>query len=285
MNSDYRSLAEVTILTNAATSGHEIQKENDESFMIRYANKKVYFMNRQLQIIEGPYNNVKGVYLGMDVFADLPDFGNGMGVIVLRLSYLRNGVEKDSILGGDYHQFRIERISDDFFLIYFKKSPGYIKCTPFRIDGTKYASEIILEQVTGAYDRILAGQNNGTLMITYTRQNETSFDIYGKSFLLGSIMDADIDGREMPENYFLYQNYPNPFNPETKISYSLPRPGMVELKVYDALGRLAGVIEQGEKPAGSYTVTFDGSKLASGIYFCEMRAGEYRRVIKMILLR
>ncbi|MCC6550312.1 MAG: T9SS type A sorting domain-containing protein, partial [Ignavibacteriaceae bacterium] len=124
-----------------------------------------------------------------------------------------------------------------------------------------------------------------SLGLTWADHSGVTYDIYGRIFSLTSITSADDESADAPSEYILQQNYPNPFNPETKITYSLAQSGIVELKVYDALGRLAGVIVSGEKLAGTHTVTFDGTKLASGIYFCEMKAGDYRSVIKMILLR
>jgi hypothetical protein len=65
----------------------------------------------------------------------------------------------------------------------------------------------------------------------------------------------------------LYQNFPNPFNPSTLISYQLKAISDVTLKVYDMLGREVVTLVNGTKEAGSYTATFHGDKLSSGVYF------------------
>ncbi len=86
--------------------------------------------------------------------------------------------------------------------------------------------------------------------------------------------------------YRLNQNYPNPFNPQTMISYILPRSSTVTLRVYDVLGREVAVLLQGEKkPAGSYQVVFDASKLSSGIYFYKLQTDDFVDTKKMSLVK
>ena len=64
--------------------------------------------------------------------------------------------------------------------------------------------------------------------------------------------------------------YPNPFNPTTQIQYQLPANARVTLKIFDVLGREVAVLVDGMKSAGSYTANFDGSRLASGMYFARL---------------
>jgi hypothetical protein len=97
-----------------------------------------------------------------------------------------------------------------------------------------------------------------------------------------------------PSSYSLSQNYPNPFNPNTKIRFEIPSYGFpiktfgndkVVLKIYDVLGKeIATLVNEALQP-GSYEVTYDGSNLASGIYFYRLTAGEYVTTKKMILLK
>lgn len=89
----------------------------------------------------------------------------------------------------------------------------------------------------------------------------------------------------IPKEFSLSQNYPNPFNPSTTIEFTLPKSEYVELKVYNILGKEISTLVSEKLNQGSHTYTFDGSNLASGIYYCQLTAGEYREVKKMILLR
>ncbi len=86
-------------------------------------------------------------------------------------------------------------------------------------------------------------------------------------------------------NYLLDQNYPNPFNPSTSIQYAVSSWQFVSLKVYDVLGNEVVTLVNEEKPAGNYEVEFNGEGLTSGIYFYQLRAGNFIETKKMVLLR
>ena len=110
-------------------------------------------------------------------------------------------------------------------------------------------------------------------------------DIYFKSEDINIAIDEPYNMPEIPNDFNLYSNYPNPFNPETKIKYEIPMNLYVKLNVYDIVGRHVKTLINNNTNAGSYEVTFDGSDLASGIYFYSLEAGEYKEVRKMILLK
>lgn len=89
----------------------------------------------------------------------------------------------------------------------------------------------------------------------------------------------------IPENYSLKQNYPNPFNPVTKINFSLPTGGNVNLSIYDSKGELVNVLINDIILAGEYESTFDASNLPSGVYFYKILANGYSDTKKMILVK
>jgi hypothetical protein len=88
----------------------------------------------------------------------------------------------------------------------------------------------------------------------------------------------------IPRAYQLNQNYPNPFNPSTTIRYGLPQKSQVTLKVYNTLGQLVTTLVNGEQGAGYHEVRFDGSNLASGVYFYRLQAGNFVQTKKLLLL-
>jgi N-acetylneuraminic acid mutarotase len=88
-----------------------------------------------------------------------------------------------------------------------------------------------------------------------------------------------------PRQYSLDQNYPNPFNPSTTIKYTVGSRQPVTLRVYDILCNEIATLINEEKPSGIYEVEFDGSKLTSGIYFYQLRAGNFVQTKKLILMK
>jgi hypothetical protein len=88
-----------------------------------------------------------------------------------------------------------------------------------------------------------------------------------------------------PEDFSLSQNYPNPFNPETVISFNLPEVSKVRLSVYNTLGELITTLADGEFSAGRHNLSFNGSSLASGIYFYRLETNQFSKTMKMILAK
>jgi PKD repeat protein len=92
-------------------------------------------------------------------------------------------------------------------------------------------------------------------------------------------------GTTVPGSYKLYNNYPNPFNPKTIINFDVPKEGNISLKIYNSIGEVVAVIAENNFKPGKYQVDFDGSNLASGIYFYSLQSGNFRQVNKMVLVK
>lgn len=91
---------------------------------------------------------------------------------------------------------------------------------------------------------------------------------------------------EIPAEYSLYQNYPNPFNPSTIIKFGLPEQTIVELTVFDILGRRVKTLVNNEvKQPGHYEIHFNASDLASGIYFYQLQTNKFTSTKKMMLVK
>ncbi|MCD6205427.1 MAG: T9SS type A sorting domain-containing protein [Candidatus Marinimicrobia bacterium] len=83
----------------------------------------------------------------------------------------------------------------------------------------------------------------------------------------------------------LAQNFPNPFNPTTNIQFEIPENSFVTLTVYDLMGQEVTKLVNDYRAAGSYSVTFDGAELSSGIYFYKLQAGNLSKTMKMVLAK
>ncbi|MDP4116982.1 MAG: T9SS type A sorting domain-containing protein, partial [Bacteroidota bacterium] len=109
--------------------------------------------------------------------------------------------------------------------------------------------------------------------------------------LMGSVLNwfYNITSVEnsLPGNmsYTLGQNYPNPFNPSTVISFSVPKAGLVTLKVYNLLGQEVATLVNSNLQANNYKVTFDAKNLTSGVYFYTIKAGDFSLSKKMIFIK
>ncbi len=137
-------------------------------------------------------------------------------------------------------------------------------------------------------------QGNGTSLTQHIYSFTDAIQSFGKySYRLKQV---DFDGTSIysdvikidvvsPGNFLLEQNYPNPFNPVTSIRYSIPAREFVTLKLYDVLSTEIKTLVSEEQDAGRYSINFDGSKLASGIYYYQLKAGNFTDVKKMCLVK
>jgi len=138
-----------------------------------------------------------------------------------------------------------------------------------------------------------AGSSSSGHDYTWVDRNVTNGTIYDYT-----LVEVDLNGSRTTlatqsvtphsaiiTEYALSPNYPNPFNPSTTFSYSLKDAGFVSLKVYDLSGRLVNELVNAEQGVGTYTVTFDGSNLPTGIYYYRLSVNGFSATQKMILMK
>jgi photosystem II stability/assembly factor-like uncharacterized protein len=101
----------------------------------------------------------------------------------------------------------------------------------------------------------------------------------------GVVSAVPPEGEALPQQYVLGQSYPNPFNPATTITFSLPQSGHITVKVYNVLGAEVATLVDGVVEAGNHAVTFDGSRLASGVYLYRLEAGRFSAVRRTLLVK
>lgn len=112
------------------------------------------------------------------------------------------------------------------------------------------------------------------------------------TFQSGNPTDANGDDNHytIPDRYSLSQNYPNPFNPSTTMAYSLPKRSHVTITIYNVLGQKVATLIDRDETAGSYSVDWNGiddsgHPVAAGVYLYRLRAGDYIKTEKMLLLK
>ncbi|TNE71978.1 T9SS type A sorting domain-containing protein, partial [bacterium] len=133
-------------------------------------------------------------------------------------------------------------------------------------DGDSKTVEFILPQSIGNVE----GFNAGSWSVYQLEKVTTKLD----------------DSNEEIISFELKQNFPNPFNPATTIGFSVPSTSLVSLRIYNSIGQLVEtLIQNASYSTGEYTVSFNASKLSSGVYFYELQTGAFKAVKAMTLIK
>jgi hypothetical protein len=142
----------------------------------------------------------------------------------------------------------------------------------------------------GAND--IAVDDSGNVYVTGRSNGSGSSDDYCtiKYVQTASEVKDETGDRDRPSEFDLSQNYPNPFNPSTKIEFTLAKSGFVTLQIYDILGRKVRTLVSEELSSGYKSVIWDGKNddgeaVASGVYFYQLKVGDFSEPKKMLLLK
>jgi mannosyl-glycoprotein endo-beta-N-acetylglucosaminidase len=162
-----------------------------------------------------------------------------------------------------------------------------------------------LDEGTGQTGEDLSYYSNDATLGTSANPDASDPTWVQANILILNVED-EINNNSVPTRFSLSQNYPNPFNPTTTIKFTIPtlpvrqagsplnpspyqgegnRERLITLKVYDVLGDEIATLVNEKKPPGSYEVKFDASNLSSGVYFYQIRAGDFIRTKKMLLIK
>jgi hypothetical protein len=140
---------------------------------------------------------------------------------------------------------------------------------------------------------------NGTTLLTWADKRLDANGVYAQNVnwdgSLGATVGVRLHQNESPLVFSLLQNYPNPFNPTTTILYKVDSRESIELRVFDMLGREVATLVNEVKQPGMYTVRWsatgrsasggDAGNLASGVYFCRLKAGPLSATRKLLLMK
>ena len=196
---------------------------------------------------------------------------------------------------------------NDWYGIYFNNgSSGYLQCCEIN------DSENMITVESGA-DVTMCDDNEVTLQPGFTVELGGEFYAYVDASLSGGLAqvasyskqnsyeivendentsedDAQTEQNKLPANYSLSPNYPNPFNPTTTFKYTLKEETKVTIKVYNILGKEIITLVNRTQPAGYQSITWNGTDhsgnpVPSGIYICQMKAGNFTKSQKMVLMK
>jgi photosystem II stability/assembly factor-like uncharacterized protein len=203
---------------------------------------------------------------------------------------MTNFIANNSV-SGKVMRFSLSPVSNlKDAVLYAKKDTNYVGCAISDGNGVYHIQSLPTGNIKIVVDRLGYKGDSTTVNLTST-SNIDSVNFYLNRLIIGI---KQIDAR-VPSSCALYQNYPNPFNPATKIKFDIPKSSPLQgngsgsyhttLRVYDIMGKEVATLVNEKLSPGTYEVTFNGSKLTSGVYFYKITAGEYSGIRKMLIIK
>jgi len=227
---------------------------------------------------EEPYNTTPYSYLVTDTWkSQLPTFTDSKDLFTIQLANLKTFALStvDSTSGYNYVLpiWRLINTGSDDFL----KSDW-----PIPVD-LSYSDATLL---TGATNGFPVGDLNWfpAQKTAWLAQKDAEY-AYIQSYLDQGLSGIKEIGDNVTSKFSLDQNYPNPFNPSTIINFTIPKSGHVTLKIYNMLGQEVATLLDGFKSPQTYNLKFEGTGLASGVYFYRLTAPGFNQVKKMVLTK
>jgi len=183
--------------------------------------------------------------------------------------------------------------NDEFILFYLEGNKLF--ANTYNSNGVLIIDKFIVHEAENeVIQNITFSVNGNKVMFGWSakQKGEYDFDINCVSYDIDLLTNVEeSQSLNIVTEYSLKQNYPNPFNPSTTIKYSIPtsvgkgHASSVRLSIYDVLGREVVTLINEQQPSGNYEVIFNASNLSSGIYYYQLKSGDFIKTKKMVLLR
>lgn len=159
-----------------------------------------------------------------------------------------------------------------------------VKSVTSNTDTINYEGSVLVStSLSTNYSWYVIGSKAPVFSISYVQTPFGSYKYVSYSYPVVSGISSNINASA--DKFTLEQNYPNPFNPSTKISFSIPKAGVVSLKIYDIAGKEVAVVANEFMNAGKFTAEFNASALTSGTYFYRLETNGLSETRKMILVK
>jgi len=217
--------------------------------------------------------------LATQSYQDLPDMEAGVEEVIeipLVMEQADGVISADIVFGYDPQVLEFVGISkmvlSEPFQVVYNDEPGKLRAGLYGITPITEAGKLVVLSFK------VVGEEGQTTTLSLERYQLNAGPVKSAEAKLTIVT-------QIPKEYALSQNYPNPFNPETNIRYQLPEEGWVTLKVYNIEGQLVRTLVDRKQKAGYKVTTWDAGPLSSGIYFYRLRAGDFVRTRKMVVLK
>lgn len=249
----------------------------------------------------GNYSNAKNIY--QQIVQDYHDSVTAVKALISMLPCIDNISTDTSRYTslGNYYQSVIQNYVNDTLLRKTANELSHktlIRRGHFPLAITNYESDIqstndsleILCYQLNIVETYMLMQDHGDNSVQFTGRNldlkpKNESDGFRKIYELLHRIKLQNKTGLIPKVFSLSQNYPNPFNPTTTIKYALPIATKVNIKIYDILGREVKTLVNEFKDAGFYEIKFDGTNIASGVYFYRIEAGKFVQSKKMVIIK
>ncbi|MBK7104627.1 MAG: T9SS type A sorting domain-containing protein [Ignavibacteriae bacterium] len=276
-----------------------------KNLWVKWGNNLQLFQNN-LEPISSIYVNDFNEYIGSNKFLSFYSNFNNYGYDLkgtIKSHYgdtLVSNIDFSDIPYLEYYNGNVSVVpllNSKFLVLYSLNSLDGGQYSYYRVythEGKiEYAKQIIHQKSVFSTKNSNALISNNKVFFVWSdlRERNIGYDIYCNIYNLNVITEVEDPQDNYIKNEFeLMQNYPNPFNPITTIKYNIPiyaksENQNVKLIVYDILGKEVKILVNEKKNSGNYEIQFDGSNLASGIYFYKLSYGKYSSTKKFVLMK
>jgi hypothetical protein len=279
--------AEVTVPTAVSPVNLQIIEESDTLFWvcysgwIRLASKSLTYVGKESYLPFTAYlGGEKFLTVSTQYYSPSPYYGT-------IVSLTGDTLAANFLIDNNIDALVCNSLSKGYFAGAYRKQ-NQIFVRAFDINGIPSSEPLLASSnPNSAKLNPIMCQNGNNLLVAWSeaRTPGNGYDVYGNIFDVDKITSVQNGGVKPASNFVLYQNYPNPFNPTTTIPFVVPGRSPVTLIVYNILGERIATLVDETKALGTYEVRFDGSKFASGVYFCRMNANNYTSVRKLMLIK
>jgi hypothetical protein len=292
---DFNIIAEDTLAENI-TYAHYVPLFKDEnSFWINW-NGLVQEYSFDLEPNTAIINLGFGadLYLGNNNFLDIFTSSDGGDFTFGKIVSVDGSIINNSfILADTKSNVKVGNLTTNEFISTYHLNDNYYLCV-FDNLGELLKEDVQINESVGQKTMDGTFKVNGDEIYfawSDTRIPQTGYDIFVNALSLNTLVNINRIELSIPDEFSLSQNYPNPFNPKTKIKFTIPQivgtshDLSVQLIIYDILGNEIATLVNEQKPPGFYEVEFDGSGLASGVYFYRLKADHFSQSRKLLLLK